>query len=468
MNATVDQDRGLIIRPDSRAWDAAFGASAASQKAKTFREHLGLPTDRRVVMSGHQASIWHPGILAKFFAMNSFAARHGACPVWLVVDHDTNEPFGVRFPVRDAGGPREEIAVREWRAPEGAAAGSRVPTGRRPTVRTLGVPVDAPRGATIDVVEGLHAIARAMNAAADEPNAARQVAAATLELLEARAGLKFAGTVLFASRIARTELFAEVLRMLKQSPGPAVEAYSRAVRENPGAGLADLAPGELPVWKIDPRMLAPRERVTVDTLDPATPEAYAPRAILMTLLLRWCGCDLFIHGTGGAGVDGEHGYDAAAEAWAREWLGAELAMKTVVSATVRLRLPTGEAQPSLEQIVRAQWLAHASGHRPDLLSDPEAAAQRAAILDSLKVLRWKRDAESKRLKRDAYRRLHEVLQQARARNAGEISRLQDHARALAASRRQAEIRADRTWAFPLHEPEDLRDLGRQIAASLGR
>ena len=39
-----------------------------SAEARAFREQLGLPTDRPIVMSGHQAQIWHPGILSKYLA----------------------------------------------------------------------------------------------------------------------------------------------------------------------------------------------------------------------------------------------------------------------------------------------------------------------------------------------------------------------------------------------------------------
>jgi hypothetical protein len=471
----VKSAKALILRPEVSAWGAALarrggeGAFALDADAKQFREQLGLPVDRPIVMSGHQAMIWHPGILAKMYALMASAERHGACPVWLVVDHDTNDPFSVRYPARLGEAGAESLSVKTWAMHGLAEAGaSRVPTGRRTPAQDLMAPADAQQGATIDVVDGLHAICGAMNAASEEMNAARQMTQAMLELLEMRAGRKFPGVILYASAISRTEMFAKLLEKLKSDSARAMLAYGRAVAGTPGSGLSALGADELPLWRIGAGMGSTRERVTAGTLDVAKAETYSPRAILMTMLLRWRACELFVHGTGGAGEDGEHGYDAAAEMWAREWLGAELAPKAVVSATVRLNFPEWAAAPSLEEIVRAQWLAHAAGHRPELLSDSAAASERAAILASLKPFRWKRDAQSRRVKLAAYRRLHEVLAGTRARHAEEIARLKDAASTMASARRQAEIRNERAWAFPLYEPGQLRELEERVRAVFAR
>jgi hypothetical protein len=69
--------------------------------AKRSREQLGLATDRPIIMSGHQAELWHPGIAAKAFAMSHAAIINAGQPVWLNVDQDANEPTQIAYPTQD-------------------------------------------------------------------------------------------------------------------------------------------------------------------------------------------------------------------------------------------------------------------------------------------------------------------------------------------------------------------------------
>ncbi|MCA9274359.1 MAG: hypothetical protein KDA31_15085, partial [Phycisphaerales bacterium] len=77
------------LDPEPTSW-ANLITHNTSERATRFREQLGLPTDKPIIMTGHQAQLWHPGILAKLFAAQSVASQVGGVVVWLIVDMDTN------------------------------------------------------------------------------------------------------------------------------------------------------------------------------------------------------------------------------------------------------------------------------------------------------------------------------------------------------------------------------------------
>ena len=72
----------ISIAPPATDWPAlaAERFASISEPARRFRAALALPTDRPVIMSGHQAEWWHMGVLAKFVALDH-AAADGRVPV---------------------------------------------------------------------------------------------------------------------------------------------------------------------------------------------------------------------------------------------------------------------------------------------------------------------------------------------------------------------------------------------------
>ena len=56
-----------------------------------------------MVMSGHQAEVWHAGILTKMLALRGVAGAAGARAAWVVVDQDANEPGIIRYPTGSGG-----------------------------------------------------------------------------------------------------------------------------------------------------------------------------------------------------------------------------------------------------------------------------------------------------------------------------------------------------------------------------
>lgn len=474
ISTEIPTSADVTIRPDAPGWRAACARFDLSAEARRFREQLGLPTDRPIVMTGHQAQVWHPGILAKYIAADVAAERFGANAAWVVVDQDTHDPSEVRYPVR-AGGKDDALEVRTWRA-DGAerAWGERfaeVPVGMTPAFGPGAVPEDVQRAAAPHVRAGMMAIRDALARHADEPNAARQVGSALTDLLK---GIVRPAPTVYALELCRTDLFKTLVQKMVADPERCLGAYQRAVKAHVDAKVAPLHEGEVPLWAIPEQAGAARKRATLAMLTSGSACRVAPRALLMTAMFRMAGCELFVHGLGGGGVDGAQGYDAITDEWMREWLGVTLPPVAVVTATVRLNFGgaggDGQSQHAAltpEQIAHARWVAHAAKHRPELLGDAEGAAARARAVEELRALHGKRDEASRRAKRAAYRALHEVLVGVRERRHARLEAIRAEATAAAARRGEAEIIADRTWAFPLYEAGQIAGLRGAIEARLG-
>src|SRR5262245_63399468 len=105
-----------------------------------MRRELGLP-DGLIVLAGHEAEFWHPGVLAKHMAIVAAAAamRRGgtaATPVWLTVDHDTHEPWRIAYPKE---GPVKAVWKPGPETPE-------VPLCYRPAIKLTGSAEEIARG----------------------------------------------------------------------------------------------------------------------------------------------------------------------------------------------------------------------------------------------------------------------------------------------------------------------------------
>lgn len=443
--------RSITIEPAASTWadlvKRSWNGRPTKQQAE-FRAQLGLPTDRPVIMSGHQAEFWHPGIFAKYVATGAAARAIGGAPAWVMVDQDTNTPGNVRYPVHDDGG---ALRARAWDAlpRAGALAETNVPLCRVPAEG----PADAP-AAGPESRPALDAISTALRTHASASSVAEQVTLALDDILG-----QVARTIptILASRLASTALFVELLDRMRRDPLACVRAYNAAARAHPGAGMKLLLEGEdaeLPLWVMpglttDPK---PRRRATVRALADAAPGSLAPRALFMTGLLRYAGCDLFVHGLGG-GV-----YDPITEAWFRSWLGAELAPAAVVTATLTLPLEADVLPP--EAIDWAVWRAHHARHDPLALGDRSAAARKAALLSRIRAAKKAGEDPA-----PAFRELHEMLDGLRADHAPALEHLGAEAARVRARRPEAAVLHDRTWAVPFYPHIDLESFRSIIEAA---
>lgn len=426
----------IDCRPPGEAWPGLIRSRWATHglRAETtrFREQLGLPTDTPIVATGHQPTTWHAGILAKYFAADAVAARVDGHALWLVADQDAVDPFELRLPVIANDGALTTMILRLGPAPRAGMPAATLPASGATAHLKLSSPLES-------VAHGADRIARAYHDHRDAPNAAGQAGEATAELLEE---LGLHGQLLYATGLASTDLFASLVAKMREDPDGLARAYNGAVARRPHAGVGLLEISEvnhryeLPLWRIRPGMA--RQRVFEEDLDSIPAGELAPRALLMTALLRMAGCELFIHGSGGAQ------YDLVTEDWIRGWLGVELAPAALMTAT--LRLPLDASAPGEHDVERAIWLAHHARHDPSSLGESDPAATKLRYVKQIESLREVGDDPE-----PTYHEMQAFLRRYRAQHAERLDRLAVDAEELAGRAASRAVAADRTWAFALHE-----------------
>ncbi len=414
-------------------------AGLLAESATTFREELGFVAGGPVVMSGHQAGLWHPGIVAKYAALG--AAKSLGQSAWLVADLDDNDPTKMRVPTRSDDG---VIRVEVIDLCESTQHQAGVPTGLQPSID----PTKAVPASLTEVAARLEAASRPQQSLAEQYH---EVAADMLDAI----GLSRAESTVFARALNATNLFAAVLDQMSCDPASCVESYNAAVASNAQAGVRMLRSGadgggwELPIWRVAAG--EPRRSVVLKSGERLDPVLHAPKGLLMTGMMRMAGCDLFIHGTGG-GV-----YDTITERWLSDWLGAKLAPAVVVTATMYLDCGIVLTTDASAQAVIAT--AHRARHDPALLGDDERARAKRRLVDAIAAL----DRGSNERHR-LFQQLHMLLDESRS-GAGdrlaELDRQAVHAHAALASR---EAISDRTFSFVLHPLERLQAMDTQLRA----
>lgn len=433
----------VAIRPSLDQWSciAALAIARRPAAAAEFRRQLGLPVsdDKPVIMSGHQAELWHPGILAKAITADHAASLAGTRACWISVDQDSNEPCRVAYPAIDTRG---GLVQALWSWSDDLSSAADIPTGSRPSVMhpASGWPKPA---ATGHIAAALATACAALARHAHSPTLAAQVTSAAFELASAVVATP---TVVPASRLASTSLWVRVIDRMDADPAACIASYNRAVAAVPEARLSPLnaARGELPLWRLAAG--EPRGRITAATLGRFDRTQLAPRALLMTGLLRHAGCDLFIHGLGG------ELYDRAAELWLRDWLGWDLAPMAVATATLLLPL-LGHDAPTEVETTRARWQAHHARHAPSLLGDVWAQQRKLELVAEI------RDAKSRgRNPAPLFDEMHRLLSRVRLEHEAALAGLASHAQALASTLASSRVANDRTFSAALHEPASLARL----------
>ena len=442
------------FQPQPETWtaeDPARGGAFASARRAT-RDAMDLDPGQTIIATGHQASIWHPGILAKDLAISALAARSASGGVTtraihFIADHDANDGGLIAYP---SPGPTRS----HWRMLPGTDGKA---TGDRPAAPPSSPPTDAIQ--INGVAEGMEAIHAAVAAHADAPNLAWQLGLAT-ETLAA----PFARDVPRRSMtgLLQMPIGLELIDRMVGDPKACIEAHDAALEAErrtraktsgrlPQAVARPLRRGsteELPLWRATPEGRRPVLRG--ELIDPAE---CRPRALLATALARLGGCDLFVHGLGG-GI-----YDPAMEDWIKRWLGDdvvnELAPAPLATATLRLPIPVDGLTETLEATPEGL-------HR--MLSDPDLgrtdAPRREMLLASIdQATRRSQD------RRSAFDALRREIELARSRGRDAIDRYRGRLAAESKKRHLRDVAADRTWAFPLHDLDALRGLAAEVDAS---
>jgi hypothetical protein len=399
------------------------------------RQSLGWPTDRPIVLTGHQAGIWHAGILAKWFLADAVAARIGATAAEIVVDQDTNDAASVAYPALEDG----SLATAVLPCVPSRRAGA---TGTQPPV-SVGA---AQRPSVPEVAEALERIRAAVNDQAAAPTLAVQMHAANRSLLRRWMPAMPAA---MATTLLATPIGEALLDRMVSDPARCAAAYDEALAADPRAARP-LAANELPLWR-----LAGTLRLPVEADDRRGP--LAPRAFLMTALARLALGDLFVHGTGAAR------YERVTERWIRAWLGVELAPMAVATATLRLPIegylagrgdgPVRTAADLRRRLFDPDAALHAEGAVPsptkrELLAAIETAPRRSPQ------------------RRARYRALLEHLATRREANAAALAGLRaevDRSRSMATT---AELVRSRTWPRPLHPAEAIDGLRHAVRTAI--
>ncbi len=436
---------------------AAPDRAALGTLSAMSAETIGSPAlggVKPVIAAGHQAQLWHPGILAKDIAARSVAGRLDAEPLHVVVDHDVLDEVAIELPVRRG----RTLSVHRLVLAEGrglVAACSQVPADAPEIVRRIEL-------AAAELGDALAAdVGPLIDAFKDLPRCrhlAEQVTAALVRLKRPHVA---PAAVVFSSDLSSLTAFRDMRQRILGDARRCVECYNRAGAERPEAGVAPLRIEakhvELPLWALAPG--TPRRRVFADfsgkapslALEDGVPiDAYgtilAPRALLFTAMMRAAWCDLFVHGRGG------EVYDLITEQWFGDWLGTELAPMTMVSADLHMRFDAPVAAP--EDLVCARWRMHHLLHNIDRvlqLNDPESARKR--------ILLSGMDDDRDRLRRArAFREIHQINDALVQRHGDVVATAKQQLEATAAGVTNRDIANKRDWCFAIYPSEQLEAL----------
>lgn len=401
---------------DALLWGRAIAAWRAESRAA-----LGLPADRPVVMTGHQAGIWHAGIAEKFVLGAEVARAVGGVLVHVVVDHDRNDASLVAYPAiagDGGGGGARLVRLALDRRPRSDA-----PNALRGCVRTMRP--DRPHEVAAGLEPVLAGIERAIAAERGHGNLAMQMAHAANALLAPRARVDHtvAATALAAIPFAAA---------LRDGFDPLRDAYNAAVA---GERIAPLAPRELPFWRLDRALGARAPLFAQAPRDAVAPqEAVAPRALALTAIARLVACDLFIHGTGGAR------YDRAMEAWIESAFGeaTRAALAPMAMATATRHAPLAALVPPFDATATPEALRA-------LEQDPfdDGGRTKAALVAAIGDRSTGR-AERRR----AYLAMRRAIAAARTAREPGLADLRARIAANAEARHAHALATDRAWPFP--------------------
>jgi hypothetical protein len=452
--------------------DVAWHGRRLSEWGALTRGELGLPEDRVIIATGHQAGFWHPGILAKFLAADAVVetiGRERACSLHLVVDQDDNNCVTIEVPIIDRAGVLYAVNEPIVRLPVDAAvthksSGSHLdrPTGEFPALE----PVDAAgslvskeaaeksrRPALDSIPDSLRRVEIALRKHRDARSLAQQMAEAVHDELSAWMEKP---AFLCASRLLETSFGRAIVEKIARDPVAFAQSYNDAV----GTGDGDVRPlerrhhdWELPLWRIDADRR--RQPVFASEVPFFDSSSFRPRALLMTAIMRLVVCDFFIHGRGG------FEYDRAMEKWIGDWLGLRVCPIALASADVRLPFPEVEVvnERDLQRMISAH--RHLL-HDPEMREDELSARKRQWLADINALPRHSRERRQRFIEYhrwlDQSRSEHEAALRASGERGVQMCRLFDS---------QETIRR-RDWAFPLYPRAMLDALNHEIRARITR
>ena len=377
-----------------------LGDLAREARAETLRiaegytRSLGLETaagydsNAPVIASGHQPSMYHPGVAIKTMALAQAAAQSGATPLFITVDHDDIDASAVSIPmIRDGrlvktshtlfpsahGRVLEKAGVEGWEVTRARL---------NDAARLMDSPrLDGPRSAMEEFLRRLDNrppdsaknyadIAILLRRAWERPVNGGYLEIPVSSICQTRTFLHFA-----ASIMEDIEKFAgaynEQLELYRKEHGLRYPA-------NPFPNLGKTgASWESPFWtlagdKREKLYVAPDGRIVTEDGSTNIPVGaitgnaipIRPRAITLSLYMRLMACDLFIHGVGGAK------YDHVTDGIIRGYYGVAPPGYAVVSATFHAETPAEDPTIRIEGIkTRLREIEQRPEREPELESN---------------------------------------------------------------------------------------------------
>jgi hypothetical protein len=470
----------------------AMARMEAIARAREFSARMGVPVGAvadepdRIVMTGHQPQLYHPGIWIKDFLLQRLADETGAAAIDLVVDSDGFDSVEVHSPCL-----RPHVMVCRAYLAVGREDGCFMCAGA-PSIDDIDgfCAAGGEHLGTLSAPALGHHFSRfcecLRDAAKDAGNLAETVTFARRRF-EVSAGTDY--LELPVSSMAGSRAFASFVGHIALDAPAFVSAYNAALddfRDRTGVRSAaqpfpDLRQEgdlfELPFWHLGSSRRTVWARPGASTAlvvdgdvvcefagcDDAPGAimdsglAPAPKALSLTLYSRLFVADFFIHGVGGGG------YDQVTDDVIRRYFGVEAPRFGVASLT--MYLPLGARVVGDEEVDAVAQALNRLKHNPDQMLgevefDTPGERTAAVALATEKGRLVAEIAAPGADKKTLGRRIREVNEELAAMLAHYERQLAEELEELGRMREAAEILTDRTYPFCFWSPSEVADKAR--------
>jgi hypothetical protein len=326
---TKEQMRDKISRPAPRAPSLCSRPAASFDRSSILRTIPKEKLNGIIILTGHQPTFHHPGILIKNVLAHNLARQSGGIAIHMVHDTDAEEiifPYPERVSdivkkksakLNDAS----QILRHESFKPADRSAMLRLTDALRSEVRLVFGPemIGAIHGGLDLLEKSVREASRPM----DVPDRLR---------LAWEAQNRIDVYTVYSSDLFESSSFQCFFEHVREHGDRFREIYNRLLADyrrakgikNPAQPLPDLRPKELPFWVVQHGNRLPF--IEGETSD----GQILPRAVTLTLFCRLFFCDVFVHGLGG------ERYDRITDEILREFFDFAGAPFTAASATLAL------------------------------------------------------------------------------------------------------------------------------------
>jgi hypothetical protein len=487
-----DRVPALIAAARQTAWDGAeiLGTPLAEFRRRVRARALRLAADyagvappsleRPLIAMGHQPVFFHPGVWVKYFLLTRLSTAHDATGLHLIVDTDAAGPIAAEVPEKreyldrvteTLADPPEDTPLEAVRAPDPPAWRDFVAR-----VRARLATLDAP-----DLERRLDVFASGEPEARGAARTLGEFVARLRRRYEAR-GAAPAYLELPVSALAETPEFLAFALHLLQDPDAlrreyngSLDEYRRAHRvrssANPFPDLTREDRGaETPFWVVrggsraelfcaredgrivlssgaGPLAVVPAGGAGVDALA-CTGVSLRPKAVMLTLFIRLCLADVFIHGVGGGR------YDQVTDCFSEAVFGCRPPKYVVATATLHLLTGLLTGAPAAGRQALRRLLMDLQ-HNPDRHLAAPSEAERRLIEEKWALIREVETMRPGPQRRATTSRIREVNRLLAGALAPEVAVVEARLAALRNRRDPDEVVRYREYPFFLFDPADV-------------